>query len=139
MALIRGVTRVTSTDVLKVLANIQKIYKGREEQAFWIAQEFADAIDRDFDAIQRSKRPWTKGAFWKNRTGHAAGGWYTEAWKVGKNVGFTISHSANTRYAEQLEGYVTSKKGDTSVNIMMNQYANNFLTELYLLYGGDNA
>ena len=112
-----------SYSTAKVLGNIKKFYKGFEVQAREYAEEYAAYALAMFVADQLDAGLQGRGLYWTNRTGVAAGNFYTRAYSIGDNIGYFARHGNATWYASALEDWVESKKGYTSVQDVIRKTA----------------
>lgn len=120
-----------SSEVFKELGlRIQDIYKGRESEAWAIAQNIAADMLLEFIEGQQEVAQDEMGMFWHNRTFLAANNWFTRAYHAGHNIGFYAFFGAKVDYGAALDTW------SGSTRFMVEKYAKIFLDEIEDIYGG---
>jgi len=120
-----------SSEVFKELGiRIRDIYRGRESEAFSIAQNIAADMMFEFIEGQLEVPKDEMGMFWHNRTFLAARNWFARAYHVGYNIGFYAWFGVDVPYGEALDTWSGSTK------FMVEKYAKIFLSEIEDVYGG---
>jgi len=120
-----------SSTVFKQLGlRIKDIYKGREVEAYAIAKNIVADMLVEFIDQQREVAKDEMGMFWHNRTFLAANNWFAQAYHAGSNIGFYAFIGVKVPYGSAIDNW------SGSTQYMVSKYANIFLSEIEIVYGG---